>query len=100
MSQTTKAIGSDFAGYINQQAIPREVWNVIYNTSVHGWVATLFTCLVDARISSDKPGKQSIRKDDLHSGHRPDFADFAGFANHQAIPREVWDVIRGTSGHG
>ena len=26
--------------------------------------------------------------------------DFAGFANHQAIPREVWDVIQGPSDHG
>ena len=26
--------------------------------------------------------------------------DFVGFANHQAIPREVWYVIRGPSDHG
>ena len=26
--------------------------------------------------------------------------DFAGSANHQAIQREVWDVIQGTSGDG
>ena len=45
---TTKYVGRGFAGFVNHQAILREVWVVIRGTSCHEWVDKHFTCIVDA----------------------------------------------------
>ena len=68
--QTSEAMGQDFAGPANHQAILRYVWVLIRGISGHGCVGTLFICLVDAYEWSDKTVLQSIYMDALHPGHR------------------------------
>ena len=56
-----KAVGQDFAGFINHQAIhKRELWVVIQYISGHGWVAILSIYCVDAWERHHKPRLQSI----------------------------------------
>ena len=90
-------MSQDFAGSANRHTIPRDVGDMIRCISGHGWVTIHFTWLVESweryawdvtYIQRCPPSRPQTTK---YNGQ-----GFSGFANHQAIPSEVWVVMLGS----